>query len=872
MSRPAPSKTKDPSELTTSFGTVIVEGPRGDPSLKRERPAAISRETLLAVSGGIAVAIICLVQLGHVSKLFDPFQPLTADFAKPLVAAVALALILLIGAAALLPARLLHLPVTLAGAFTGLVLLATFTLGGQAWSFAAAALTFSASWVVGAWVLRLLRVPNLAAIAPVAWLAGAGVVGLFLEFTGRAGWLRWWSVGLIVFGLGAFGLYRLASQGRQLVGVVRAAVTESRLAAGSAAVILLLLGLAAVWTAAPEIQYDALYFKAWLPMEWARTGQIDPLRDHVMLNLHGFSQELAITGHLFGADAVGRYMQWLAVGFIAASLWWFLRLRTRWAPLAAALVAITPPLFWQATTAYDDAILVLAAVSLAMAVITVLDHPQKGALGEGIAIGALAGACIDLKLHLGYLVAGLAIAYLLLRPGRRFTALGGVIAGAVLVAGPLLALRWVDIGNPVFPTLGSIFDSPYWVYIPKTRGVTGPPAGGVHIWDSIIRATWDMITGPHRVVNGLFSLPTLTLLAAIAVGAVMLRRRALSRGAAAVLIAVVIAALGWFVALQVDRYLLPTAFAALLFLGLVAGGVKLTRRGELVGLAALGLIAVALWPATIAQFWNVPGHDMPLAAALGMKDPVDYERQSMPERQAVIAFNADSAPGAEAVSFAYQRTWLTGGRDLLEWWELHNRLQLNGQSLPSTPAEDLRRIRATGADWAIMQNTYPRYPGFYYLFGAIERYGELHWADGNWSLYRLTEHPRPPASLPSCDDALAAAKGCWGDGLDAQPGYTARDPGRSISRTVAVCPGELLTLELGSEGRGLAQVGIDFDGSDPRRGHVHPVIAGNTTARVGATAPPGATRAEVSLVRPPAGLNLTSVRLGHVGGCDRNAS
>jgi hypothetical protein len=565
-------------------------------------------------------------------------------------------------------------------------------------------------------------------------------------------------------------------------------------------------------------------------------------------------------------------MQWLVFGFLSATIWWFLRSRTRWAPLAAAVVAVTPPLFWQATTAYDDALLVLAAVALTIAVVTVLDNPRSGALWEGLALGVLAGACLDLKLHLIWLLLGFGFAYLLLRRGRRLSALIGVIAGAALAGGPALVLRWVDIGNPVFPALGSIFHSPYWAYIPRGGGTGGgPPAGGIHIYDTIVRATWQMIIGPPKVVNGLFSLPTLALLAAIVVGVVLARRRALSRGALAVLIAIAIAAFGWFAALQVDRYLLPTAFAAVVLLGIAAGGARLTRRGELVGLAALALTAVALWPATIAQFWNVPGHDMPLAAALGMKDSVDYERQSMPERQAITAFNADSAPGSEAVSFAHERSWLTGGRDMLMWWELLNRLQVEG-GLPSTPQDDLRRIRARGVDWVVMNANYPRYPGFFWLFGAVERFGELHWADGLWSLYRLTEHPRPPTPLPSCDDALTGAKGCWSGGLDAQPGYTARDSARSISRTVAVCPGELLTLDVGSTGRGFAQVGIDFDGPDPRRGHVHPVIAANTTARVGGTAPPGSTRAVVTVARPPAGVKLSSVKLGKVGECSGDAS
>ena len=262
---------------------------------------------VLAVLVLVVAGLVLLVQALHLRGLLDVTSPLTAGFAKALVLFYGVAVAALTAAAAFLPVRRLAVPVVAAAGLATLTLLATLTVGGEAWSFLAAALVMCACWLAGRLLLTALRVPALAAQAPVAWLAGSAVLGLVLLFCGRAGMLRWWTLGAPVLALGAAGavmLARAAAAGPATAAWQR--IRSDRLSAGCASVGLLLLGLACVWTASPDLMYDAVYGKAWLPAEWARTGAIEPLRAHPVLNAAGFAQLLALPGHLVGAEGIGQ--------------------------------------------------------------------------------------------------------------------------------------------------------------------------------------------------------------------------------------------------------------------------------------------------------------------------------------------------------------------------------------------------------------------------------------------------------------------------------------------------------------------------------------------------------------------------------------
>jgi hypothetical protein len=685
------------------------------------------------VTGGClaGVAVLVIAQLAHATELMDVRQDLTAGYAKTLVLGYAVAVTALTAMAALLPQRRLWVPVAASALLTALTLVATLALSGELWSFATAVLTMSACWQVGRWVLRALGTSALAAEPAVAWLAGAGILGLCLLGLGRAGALAWWTAGIPVLAVGALGLAAPAGSLRTRRGDVVRAVTGTRLAAASAAICVLLAGLASVWAAAPELMYDALYYKSWMPEVWADTGRIGPQLLHAVLNFGGFAQVLAVPGHVLGADGVGRYLQWLAVASLVTTFWWTLR-RSAWAPVVAVAVAVTPQLFWQATTAYDDAILCLVAVTLGVAVLRTLDGPPAAPLRTGLALGLLAGTAVSFKIHLGPLAAGLLIGWLVLR-GRRgvVPALAGTAAGGLLASLPPIALRWIDTGNPLFPAYNNVFKSQYWP--PVHEQFTFPriadpgPLGPLSI---LARTLDDTRAFESDVPVG--GLGLLALALALALLTAWRPRRA-APALPALWLGLLLAATSWYLQFLNARYFLPAAGLGMLALGLSLGG-RPGRRGELAALAGIGATAVALWPSTVAQFWNLPGRDIPWQAAFGRIDDDTYERRSTPSREALAAFDRLAPPGAMAMSELHERAWLTQGRDLTPIWEVNFRLALYPRS--GTPEELLDRVRAAGVGWILAPrlDAPPRLGRYYAL---VEASGPPLWSGAAWKLYRL---------------------------------------------------------------------------------------------------------------------------------------
>jgi hypothetical protein len=687
---------------------------------------------------GLAVAIgaitVVVVQVLNLEELLDVSQLLTAGYAKALV----LAYVLVVGAACVLiatvPRRLLWMPVAAAGGLASMTLLATLSVGAEAGSFAAAASTMLACWQIGWGALHLLRQPRLAAIWPISWLAGTAVLGLALLLAGRLGLLRWWSVGIAVLVLGALALRQLPAwlHWAELAWV---RVTTDRLGAGAAVVMTLLLGLSSVWVAAPELMFDALYAKAWLPQEWARLGTIEPLAVHPVLNTVGFAPLLAVPGHLVDADGVGRYMQWLAVAASVTTVWWASR-SSSWAPLAAAAVAVTPQIFWQSTTAFDDGLLMLAALGLALAVVSALDGSAEGSpLALGLALGVLAGACIDLKLHLAALSVGLLLGWLVLRGRSGFLAAAtGALSGGLLAAGLPFALRWVDLGNPVLPAWNNVFKSDLWPHrneqfnlpFAADPGELGP-----------LDVLWDAVTDPLRL-NEAAPAGSAGLLVPALVIALLLGFRARSgpRAVTALWCGLALACVVWYFQFRYLRYLLPAGAIAVVAVALSLPAREISRAQATGGLAALAIVAILLWPATVGQFWNVPGRDIPWEVAFRSTADSHYERLSMPEREAVKAFDRLAPPGAMALGDAHQRTWLTEGRDLTPDWEIDARLEASG-GFPRR-SEALDRLQDLGVTWLLVADggaTLLR-P---YVRTVIADHGRLMYEGEGRSLYKLED-------------------------------------------------------------------------------------------------------------------------------------
>lgn len=817
--------------------------------------AARTSGAVVALAAAAASAVVLVVQLANLGELLDVNQGLTAGFAKALLAGYVLAVIGIGAFTAFAPRRLLWLPVAMAALLALAALLATLTVGTELWSFAMAVMTMAACWRAGNWLLERLGAPELAAIVPAAWLAGTVSLGLVILAAGRAGALRWWTVAVPVV---ALGLTAVPPAARALRAVAARPPELTRAGAAAASVMALLLAVASVFTAAPELMYDALYAKAWVPSEWARTGSIDGMPMHPVLNNLGFAQVLAVPGHLAGAEGVGRYLQLLAAASVPAAVWWVAR-RSAWAPIAALAVAVTPHLFWQATTAYDDALLVLAVVGLAAAVVRLMEAAPASPFACAVALGVLAGACVDLKLHLGALAAGLVGGWLVLGagPGRVRAALGAGL-GALVTVAPPYALRWIDLDNPLLPAFNNVFKSDLWPHIHDTLNL--PFFKDSDPIEVVRRSITDPGALNEAAPAGAFGLTAVAVFAAMAV---LWSRGRRDRTALLLWAAVVVGALGWYQQFRYLRYLLPIGTVAILAFALAGSPRPLGALTQRAAIAAACVIAALLWPATIAQFWNVPGKDLPWEVALHTRDDYEYERTSMVERDALAAYDRAAPPGALAVTVLHQRIWLSEGRDLTPNWEMNSRLDSNSGGPRSAPLID--RMRRLGAEWIITGEGRDKF-GYAGADAMLGRHGEVAFSDQGWVVYRLVDRPRAPEPMP-CDDRLTGRPGCWAGSLDSRAGYALAESPGGITRPAAVCPGKTLVADIESSGSGPGlDVTVAYDDPDPGRGHVRHVLPSGKPARVYATAPSGAKAATVSILGAD-GVVVERVRLGTLGEC-----
>ena len=815
-----------------------------------------------------AVGLLLLVmQVVSADTALDPATLFSARGADRTIALNAALAVLTLVLAATLPRRRAWLALVPAAALATLLLGAATILGGHLPDMAVAVLTATCAWQVGRWIVLAAGSPRLAEIALVDLVVGIGALGILITLLGRVGLLRWWGIGLFTAAIGAVGAYAAARRIYERRGALVEAVTTSRLAIVCAGLLALQVASIAVWVSAPEIMFDAVYAKAWLPQVWAQTGSIDPLIAFPVLNNAGFAQLLAVPGHALGGPDVGRYLQLLAWLGAVAGVWAWGRRLGSWGPVAAVVVGVSPHFVWQAATAYDDLILALAAFALAVAVFESVTLPDGERAGRtALVLGLLAGTCISLKVHLAALALALLAGWVLLGVRDRTFArrVAGGAAGTLLVGAPPLIVRWIELDNPLFPSYNDIFHSKFFPPINTPLNFPFWPDAGLR---GALTWMWEAVTHPtlmnEATPPGAFGLLVGALFVAFVIG----WRRSANRAAPVVWVALVAATILWWVTFRYLRYLLPP-FLVAMALVLVQAGARAPRRatGGALAVAVTVLVAASL-PATISLFWNVPQRKLPYAAAFGRWDARDYRRHVFSNLEALEAYERAAPPGALAIVTpdGAQRL-LVDGRDLSPSWEVGFRFLANG-TIPAAAADGLRRLREKGVGWALVSGAERALSGAGYLPGVLREHGEIVFADRGWDLYRLVDRPRNGRTLRSCDARLRGRPNCWAGELDRTPGLTYAEAPAGVARVVPVCGGQTVGVRPAVAPAGQpSAVSIDFDGRDPLLGLQQGGVAPGTSTPVFATAPADARTATIN-VFPGAGGEVRTIDLAVKGGC-----
>jgi 4-amino-4-deoxy-L-arabinose transferase-like glycosyltransferase len=718
---------------------------------------------------------------------------------------VGYAVLVLVGAGsgAAVPVRLRRLYIAAVLTTAALWTVLVTALSGVLLDVVLAVLTALTCLLVGRVVTRRLAVTYDVAW-PIEVTVGGGLVGLVVLLLGRVGLVDAWNVGALILVVPVVCLAVVMRQqrasglvalGRHRATALVDALAVSRLTAGTTAALIVTFGACVVWASAPEIQYDAVYAKEWLPSHWVATGRISAALDHPVLNVLGIAQLLAVPEHALGGPAAGRFLQLLAgVGVVAAVWHWAGRGGASWrGPIAAVLVAQTPHVVWQASTAYDDLMLTLFALAAALAAMQ-LSRSPVGALRSGAVMGLVAGTCVAGKLHLAPFAAVLLAGWVLAQgaPRKVLSAMAGAAGGAALIALPSPLFLWASTGNPVFPQYNQVFRSPYYPPVNEKYNFPYSPDGSL---GQLVRLPYDALREPSTYME---AVPTgaLGVLPLVLVVAVFVGWRVGRRGLP-VWIAVVLASAYWWMSFRYLRYALPTmvvAVALLAALPRVPAAIRPRLRPVHTAGLALGavvVICVTSAPPVIASFWNIPEH-FPAAAALGRVSDEVYQGRTIGDARMLKKFDELAEPGDVLVgssAFLHARTLLRSDLDLTPGWELTYVLTAKGP-LPSDPQQQRDAAAEEGVDWAVVpadaESPYPL------VATLVRTFGVLTYAVDNQLLYRLADRPQPsgPASPDTmCDPTFSGAQPCWTGPLDADPGLTATESPGGVTATVPACPG-----------------------------------------------------------------------------------
>lgn len=780
------------------------------------------------------------------------------------------------GLALLVPRRLLWVAILPGGLALVTVLAAVSVAGGEAWSLAFALLTLAAAWLLGRIALSSapFRAEGLHRRGLVPLGVGLGILGLVVLVLGRVGWIEWWTLALPTCALGLGGVFLLARGGRSLPRAALASLTESRLRAFAAGVLVLQGSVALVYAAAPEIQFDALWYKAWLPSEWADSGRIDEQTfiTHPYLGIAGLTQFVAVPGHAAGAPGVGRYLQLLSIVVVIAAVW---RLGDRagrtGGPIAALAIALTPIVVWEASTAYEDLFLALVVLTAGAAVLHYEARSPAAPLAASIVVGFLAGTCITGKIHLALLAVALGIGWWVISSSGRdaLRRLGGLLVGGLLGAAPLLLYRWFEFGNPVFPYYNNIFGSEHFPHVLTSftagesvldqGGRGGGHGGGFDLGP--LAFPWSLATDDNAytefAAQGVFGLLAVALFVALFFG---------WRATAAYRVLWGAFALGfivWYTQLRYLRFLIPIALLGVVAMLPLLGRLDRLLRGRAataLTVAALGLGGSAYFVSNAASYFNIPG-GFPLDVAIGRESDASYERRTINDAPLIQVLNRIADRNAVVVGDAVARTLLRPDIELIADWELGDLFLLSG-GFTSDPAALRSFFESTGVEW-LVEGDQKRLldEEFDFLARVTKAHGQIVFADHLRDLYRIVDKPAPPQPVELCNPTFTGPD-CWLTPLplDEQPGFDdAEVAGGPVVAQVPACPGATYALEIttGPAGRRTererrrnpesdqTRVFLMFDPPDPEQGLRYIHVPPGRTSVLYQTAPIGVSRLEI---------------------------
>ena len=458
-----------------------------------------------------------------------------------------------------------------------------------------------------------------------------------------------------------------------------------------------------IWAAAPEVQYDPLNYHLAVPKAWLAQSGIFEIQ---FLQAYLTRLTELILSICLGAGGPEAAKAWVFLISICSALGVFALgkalFNTRVGMWAAALYVTTPLVAWESGTADVDNIVALFIVASFLALIRWYENGNGGWL---YVAALLAGAAVGSKLNAAFAFVAIApvVFFRVVRDpvsGDRLRIIVCALATFSLFAMPTYILTYAWTGNPIFPLMNGIFQSPKWeldntIFNASTFGL-GTTASSLIRFP--FRMTFDTSRFGEALPRGALGL---SLLFAFPFALWLPGRR--KNGVYLVSAAAAVYLVLLFYTMQHGRFYI-SILPLVTIIGVATVFHRTSVRFTRVAQVCL-LLAVITQPLVHSnQFWNIPER-FPISLALGLEEREDFLKRTLAGYAGVLYLNRVSGP---------ERTIVGVGTENLRFY-LRSQLETLPVSVQGSATRGLMNMKPDADLAAAMKRD-----GFMYVFTTRE--------------------------------------------------------------------------------------------------------------------------------------------------------
>ena len=436
--------------------------------------------------------------------------------------------------------------------------------------------------------------------------------------------------------------------------------------------------------AAPDLGYDSLQNKAWLPRQWYHSQDVFLNTDHMLNGVISSQSFVVYLGNLMGNSNIGSNLQVIYLLFTLIAILHFnqqkLQDRLKVNMYALIIVVFTTPAFlFQASAAYDDVWLLLLVSST---FIFILKKWNNNSLETSIFIGVATGALLLAKFSLAPYAFGFALPFLikvLLSNQsiiRRFTNGLVLILTFVLVSCSFYVYKWVNYGNPLWPLYNAVFRSET---LPATNEKFNFPIAKNLSLTQYLLAPIDTYFFPgnwgEEIAPGVYGISLALILCAFILSIFLIRKL----GCMPVFLFTTVL-INWWINFRYLRYIIPM-LGIMLSCWILYESERVpryTKRSNLksnVGESSIVLLLIGALCVISLPIGNPTSPDrIPYKVALGLESQSHYLNRATPVWSAAESINLQAPQDSVVVtSVMPQALWLRVDIELYYYWETVNK-------------------------------------------------------------------------------------------------------------------------------------------------------------------------------------------------------